>query len=194
MLPVPSVLRTSRLILRAWRAEDAETLHPILEANRAHLGPWIPARISDPASVPLLRERLSGFSADFSAGREWRFAIFEPDASRLLGEIGLYPRNASRRVPFTEADRVELGYWLRADVTGRGLATEAAQAALDVAIALPRFSEAEIRCDARNAPSAAIPRRLGFALATTIEQPSVVPDAPPVALQVWTLPLEPRRR
>ena len=41
----------------------------------------------------------------------------------------------------------------------------------------------EIRCDARNEPSAAIPRRLGFALATTLRE-SAAPGEPEVALQI----------
>jgi RimJ/RimL family protein N-acetyltransferase len=80
----------------------------------------------------------------------------------VLGGVGLYPRDVSGRVPFAEADHVELGYWLRADATGRGWATEATRAALDVALALPRITRVEIRCDPRNAPSAAVPARLGF--------------------------------
>lgn len=42
---VPDTLRTARLMLRPWRAEDADALLPILEANQAHLGPWIPPRV-----------------------------------------------------------------------------------------------------------------------------------------------------
>ena len=80
---------------------------------------------------------------------------------------------------------MELGYWLRADATGRGFVTEGAHAMLAVAAALPHVSCVEVRCDARNAPSAAIPRRLGFDLAATIAEP-------PSELQVW-LKAVPRR-
>jgi len=45
---------------------------------------------------------------------------------------------------------------------------------------------------ARNAPSAAIPKRLGFVLATTLIEPPAHPDEEPVQLQVWTLPLTAR--
>jgi RimJ/RimL family protein N-acetyltransferase len=44
----------------------------------------------------------------------------------------------------------------------------------------------EIRCDARNAASAAVPRRLGFVLAETETHPSVDTAQPPVNLQIWT--------
>jgi RimJ/RimL family protein N-acetyltransferase len=168
-LAVPLEIRTARLLLRPWRAEDAADLQPVLEANRDHLGPWIPARVATPAPVPILAERLAGFAADFSADREWRFGMFSREG-RLVGEVALFPRSAAGRVPFMEADRVELGYWLRADETGQGLVTEAAIAVLTVASHIPRFSRVEIRCDARNGPSAAIPARLGFTLLATVAE------------------------
>ena len=184
-LTVPSELRTQRLFLRPWRAEDAPDLLPILEANWNHLGPWIPARVATPVPVPELAERLAGFERDFEAAREWRYGLFARDARTVLGEIGLYPRDETGRVSFDDADRVELGYWLRADATGKGYIAEAAQALLEVVESLPHLSRVEIRCDARNAPSAAVPRRLGFILAATIVSDTPAPSEPAVQLQVW---------
>ena len=151
------------MVLRPWRGDDAELLLPVLEANQTHLGPWIPRRVAEPVPIAELAERLSQFGVDFEEEREWRYALFTPDEATVLGDVGLYPRNAEGRVAFAGADRVEVGYWLRADMTGRGLATEAARAVLDVAAFLGVFGHVEIRCDARNAPSIAVPRRLGFA-------------------------------
>lgn len=188
---VPTEIRTARVLLRPWRAEDAPELLPILEANRDHLGPWIPARVSTPVPVPELAERLAGYSREFEAAREWRYGMFSPDESTLLGEIGLYPRDAAGRVAYADASCVEMGYWLRADATGQGLVTEAAEVLLDLAAKLPRLSHVEIRCDARNAPSAAIPKRLGFTLATTIAERTVPSTAEPIYLQVWTRSLIP---
>ena len=188
-MPVPIEFRTPRLLLRPWRAEDAAGLQPILEANWAHLAPWIPARVATPAPLPVLAERLAGFAEDFAAAREWRYGLFAPNDSTVLGEVGLYPRAETGRVPYARADRVELGYWLREDMTGQGLVTEAARAMLDVATALPHLSHVEIRCDARNIPSAAVPQRLGFRLATTLIEPAGTSTEPPVRLQVWTLAL-----
>jgi RimJ/RimL family protein N-acetyltransferase len=68
-------------------------------------------------------------------------------------------------VPLEAADHVELGYWLDAAATRRGLAAEAIRALLAVAATLPGMTHVEIRCDAANRPSAAVPRRLGFHLA-----------------------------
>ena len=172
-------------MLRRWRVGDAVELEPILAANVEHLCDWIPRRVSTPASVDRLSERLSEFSAAFDATREWRYAIFTADPRRLLGEVSLFPRVASTRVPFADADRVEIGYWLRADATGHGYATEAARAAADLALSLPSISHLTIQCDERNEASAAVPRRLGFSLASTVVVPGASESGPPRRLQLW---------
>ena len=183
----PNDIRTARLLLRPWRAEDAASLLPVLEANRSHFGPWIPARVAEPAPLPVLAGRLEAFAADFAADREWRYALVSLDDGRVLGEVSLFPRAEQGRVPFCAADRAEIGYWLRADATGTGLASEAAQAMVDLAMTMPVLRHVEIRCDARNGASAAIPRRLGFELSESVSAADVSGDAAtPVTLQVWT--------
>jgi RimJ/RimL family protein N-acetyltransferase len=118
---LPSEIQTERLVLQRWREQDAVALCPILEANVAHLGPWIPARVSTPAPVRELEQRLAGFASDFSADKEWRYAMHSRDDNQLLGEAALFPRSPTGRVLFPEADRVELGYWIRSDAAGQGL-------------------------------------------------------------------------
>jgi RimJ/RimL family protein N-acetyltransferase len=182
---VPAEITTPRFVLRPWRATDAPALLPVLEANWTHLAPWIPARVATPVPVTELATRLAGFGNDFATAKEWRYGLFAPDATTVLGEAGIYPRAASGRVDYAEATFVELGYWLRADETGKGLVTEAMHSLLEVVEKLAHVSHVEIRCDARNAPSAAVPKRLGFRLAATIPETRKA-DA---HLQVWTLDL-----
>lgn len=183
---VPSTIWTERLVLRPWTGDDAQALQPLLEANRNHLGPWIPPRVAAPAPLPVLATRLAGFGDDFVSGRGFRFAIVTLDDGRLVGEADMFPSSAAGRVPLADADRVELGYWLDAAATGRGYATEATRALLDVAMGLPGIGHAEIHCETTNTASAAVPRRLEFVPSTVVTGDSVVPGAPPVALQVWT--------
>ena len=159
----------------------------MLEANHAHLAPWIPKRVAQPGTVGEIATRLAGFEREFDAGREWRYGLFRLADDAVLGEVGLFPRDAERRVAFGEADRIEIGYWLRADCTGSGLATEAARAALAIASSLDGLTQVEIRCDPRNAPSAAIPRRLGFTLARQGVEGADGED--PTADQLWVLGL-----
>ena len=182
-MPVPELLRTERLLLRRWRPEDAALLQPVLAANVAHLQPWIPWHVAEPVPEAELATRLAGFAADFDAGRQWIYGILAADGGTVYGGVGLYPRAAGGRTPFDAADHIEIGYWLRADVTGQGFATEAAGAVLAVADALPGMTRVEIRCDARNVRSAAVPQRLGFRHARTVG--ARTPGEPPSALLIW---------
>ena len=172
-------------MLRRWRADDAAELAPILEASFTHLARWIPARVATPASAEQLIPRLETYIAAFDAGREWRYVLVAED-ERILGEVSLFPRNDEGRVAFdaNEADRIEIGYWLRADATGQGFATEAARAAMNLALSLPGMSRVAIHCDEQNAPSAALPRRLGFAHVATVEEPAPS-GRPATRLQIW---------
>ena len=190
-MTIPTSLLTERLRLRCWRADDAAPLRLALLANAAHLTPWIPARIATPAELPALRERLAGFVADFATDREWRFAVLDREDDALLGEVSLHPRDGRARVPWRDADRVEIGYWLRQDVTGRGIAVEAVGAIAALAARLPGVTCLEIRCDERNIASARLPQRLGFRLQATVPALGVQPADGEIALQLWTQALLP---
>jgi RimJ/RimL family protein N-acetyltransferase len=92
------------------------------------------------------------------------------------------------------AGGLEIGYWVHVGCTGRGVATVAAAALTRAALALDGVARVEIRCDAANLRSAAIPRRIGFRLdrveVRSPEEPgetdhhliwvteSAIPDAP----------------
>ena len=183
-MSIPTEIRTARLVLRPWRASDAVALEPILRANHAHLAPWIPTKVSTPAPARELATRLDGFAADFAAGRSWRYAVLDASSGDLLGELDLFARDATARVMLDHADRAEIGYWLRADRTGAGYATEGARAMIDVARTIPAFTQVEIRCDPRNVSSAAVPARLGF---TRVHSDLGEHGGDP--LEIWTLPL-----
>lgn len=184
-MSLPTSLRTARLLLRPWRIEDAPALHAALAANLDRLRPWVPGRVSDPSTLDAIRERIAGYADDFASGRAMRYAVVPHGAAAPVGEAGLYPRNAEGRVPLAAADRVELGYWLAREGEGKGYVTEAVAALLDVAAAFPALRSAEIRADAANPRSWAVAERLGFTLAQVVEVEAVLPDAPPVQLQVW---------
>lgn len=173
--------------MRRWQPSDAAKLEPILAANWDHLGPWLPIHVAKPAPRAELETRLEGYVADFDADLKWRYGMHSADETDLLGEVDMFPRDANGRVAYENSDRVEIGYWVRSDLTGRGLVTEGVRRMLDLAASLPRVERIEIRCDARNKPSAAIPAKLGFVLAQTIKDHSPAFKDPDAELQVWSL-------
>jgi RimJ/RimL family protein N-acetyltransferase len=141
-------------------------LLPILKSNVEHLNGWIPERVSKPVPINELRERLAGYESDFNSGKAFRFAMFSLKEKILLGEADLFPRNESGRTILESADRMEIGYWLRSDATGKGYATEGSQAMMNIALSNPNIKTLEIHHDSKNLPSAKIPERLGFKLSS----------------------------
>jgi RimJ/RimL family protein N-acetyltransferase len=105
--------------------------------------------------------------------------VFSKESTRLVGGAGLHPRIG--------AGGLEIGYWIRTDSTGAGLATETAAALTAAAFEVPGVERVEIRCDPRNLKSAAIPRHLGYTLTTTLEANTVTPQGAPRDTMVWTL-------
>jgi len=97
----------------------------------------------------------------------------------VLGSVGLYGR--------VGPDALELGYWIRTDVTGRGYASEVSEALTAAAFRDCGVARVEVRCEPNHVASAAIPRRLGFTHTRMIKEPARIAGAEPVDLMVWEL-------
>jgi len=154
----PLRIETPRLVLRCWDPADAPLFEPALASSVEHVGSWIPQAFDEPTDAHGIGLRLERFRAEFLAGVGFVYAILDPAESEVLGECGLMPRIGPRAL--------EIGYWIRVDQVGRGLATEATHALTVAALALPEVDRIEIHCDPDNAPSAAVPRKLGYRLAS----------------------------
>jgi RimJ/RimL family protein N-acetyltransferase len=175
----PDTVRSDRLLLRRWRPDDAPLLKDAIDSSLAHLQEWMPWALAEPSTEEMLRERLAGFSGQFDGGEEWLYGIFDLAGSRVIGGTGLH-----RRIGPTG---LEIGYWIRESEIRRGYATEAAKAMTDVALAMPEIDHVEIRCDPRNAISAAIPRRLGYEYLTTLLDETDTPGGDPRDTMVWRM-------
>jgi hypothetical protein len=82
---------------------------------------------------------------------------------------------------------LEVGYWIAAAHGGRGYATEASVVLTDLAFSMDGIERVEIRCDPRNAVSAAVPRKLGFVHTTTLKANTVTPTGEPRDTMVWEM-------
>jgi RimJ/RimL family protein N-acetyltransferase len=146
------------LILRRWDPAFAEPMLTAIRSSFAELEQWM-SWAQEMPTVDQLRQVLVQGQMSFDANEAWDYALFETGAAaeQLVGGAGLHPSD--------RPERFEIGYWVRTDRTGRGLATAAATALVDAAFTyLDEVTRVAIRMDRANRASAAIPRKLGFAL------------------------------
>jgi RimJ/RimL family protein N-acetyltransferase len=145
-------LRTERLIIRQWRAEDRDPFAAmnadpeVMEHFPAMLG-----RAESDATVDRIRERIEGTGLGF-----WAVEIAE--TGRFIGFTGLsVPRFDA---PFMPA--VEIGWRLARDAWGHGYATEAARRALAFAFGDLGLAEVVAFTTTTNLRSQAVMRRIGM--------------------------------
>ena len=171
MSAVPERLKGSDIVLRRWQPSDAPLLLDAIAASLPELRRWTPWVIPDPFEVGVLAERLAKFHLQFDGGETFIYGVFDPSESEVLGQAGLYARIGP--------NALEVGYFLRSDATGRGIATEATRLLVDVAFRVIGVERVEARCEPGNTSSVAIPRRLGFSLRETTDA------GPGKRLEIW---------
>jgi len=163
MALLPDHIPGGSIELRRWRPTYAADLTDAVASSLPELRPWMPWAQETP-TVSGMAQVLTEGEASFDADQEWQFVAAEPGSDRVLGALGLH-----RRGP---PSCVEIGYWIRTEVTRRGLATAGVGALTTAAFAhLPTIDTVEIRMDIRNGRSAAIPPRLGYRLVDEVDHP-----------------------
>ena len=145
-------LRGERVLVRPYRADDADDLYAAIEASRDHLRPYMPFADETEAE---LRDWLAHAMARWLLREELTVGVWEIANGRYLGGSGLRPHDWS--IGF-----FEIGYWLRADAEGHGYMAETVRLLTDYAFTSLGANRVQIRCDARNTRSAAVAERCGF--------------------------------
>jgi RimJ/RimL family protein N-acetyltransferase len=158
---LPDEIRTRRLLLRRQRLDDAALINEAIDASLAHLKASVAWAQGAPFPLSALADRLAESAAAFDAGREWAFSIYDSEGTRVLGAVALELGEPALNA-LLGSDVVEVGYWLRADATGHGYATEATAALIDMAFTRLSARRVAICHDPDNPASAGVPRRLGF--------------------------------
>lgn len=153
LLDVPEEILTDRLRLRVPRIGDGAKTAEAVIASRAELQvfmPWATDNYSVDDGEMWARRAFS----NFILRQQLHFLITDKATGDYFGGIGAHRIDWKVRL-------CEIGYWLRTDQWGHGYMTEALKAITEMfgTIGLRRI---EVRCDERNARSAAVARRAGF--------------------------------
>ncbi|WP_404370725.1 GNAT family N-acetyltransferase [Corallococcus coralloides] len=172
-------VQTAHTVLRCWSPADAALALHAIESNLEHLRPWMEWAKRYPMNVAQQAGQLRRMRGLFDLGQDFAYGVFSHEGTEVLGGTGLHPRVGE--------GALEIGYWISARHTGRGLATEIAGALTRVAFEVEGVRRVEIHCDPRNARSAAVARRLGFVHEGTLRQRLVAPDGALRDTMIWTL-------
>ena len=188
---LPAELRTQRLVLRRQHPNDARMIKDAVDASLAHLQSSVAWAQSAPWPLPALAAHLTASAAAFDAGDSWTFSIFDLGQSRVLGAAAL-DRASNALIALVGEDVLEAGYWLRADATGQGYATEATASLIELAFTRLGAARVAICHDPSNIASEGVPRRLGFRCIGTVSD-AILPGRQAAdgsvrpATKVWVL-------
>jgi RimJ/RimL family protein N-acetyltransferase len=143
------VLVTERLVLRAPHREDTDQLTTL--ANNAQVATMV-SRMPHPYTrkdaVEFIRRARTG------AVGKCVYAVTDADNGAFLGCCGVEPQE--------NATTLELGYWLGEPHWGKGYATEAAHALIDMAFRTRDIEFIDARCRVTNPASRRVIHKSGF--------------------------------
>ena len=152
IVALPEFLAGPRVLLRRWVPADVPALSASVARNLEHLRPWMPWIADEPMRDIERRTLVERWEQTWLAGGDVVLGVFL--GGEVVGSTGLHRRRGPHGL--------EIGYWIDAAYTGRGLATEVAGVLTDAAFTVPGVTFVEIHHDRRNAASAAVPRKLGY--------------------------------
>jgi ribosomal-protein-serine acetyltransferase len=153
--------------LRLLEESDADEVFALIDANREHLGQWMPwvEHEREPADVLRFIRATRKQIADNDG---LQTAIVDP-GGRIVGTVGVHNVDWLHR-------KTSIGYWLARDEEGRGTMTEAVRAYVDHAFTTWKLNRVMIQAAVENTRSRAIPQRLGFREEGTLREVERIGD------------------
>lgn len=175
----PELIDLGQIQLYRVRSADGPAMAAATRANVEHLRPRIRWGTIEGTSMEVQQARADQAESGWLDGSLFAWALREQPGGPIIGGCGLHNRVGD--------GALEIGYWLDAGHTGRGLMTAAVAAITEVGLALPGVTRTELHIDAANAASSAVARRLGYRLTETRDaEPWGAEDSG--RLQIWVLP------
>ena len=175
----PYRIETERVVIRCYDPADAPLLKECVDSSLPELQARMPWALDDPQSVAEKVELLRGLRSRFDADTDYALGVFTLDGSRQLGGTGLHRRGTP--------DSLEIGYFVRTDSIGRGLATHVVGTLTDVGLRHCGARRIQIDVEADNSASLAIPRKLGYLEEGVLRGRAAWPDQEPRDIVTFSL-------
>ena len=157
-----------RLALRLVQPQHAEAIAEAVLSGRDSIARWMPWCHAD-FGVEDTRKYIAEALRRFGERAELPLSIVED--GRVVGGTGFWPwENVDNPAFGLTAATGDIGYWLSDMARGRGLATRATAALCDYGFGECGMHRIQVRAEADNAPSRAVPERLGFTCEGTLRR------------------------
>lgn len=157
---LPDELCGPRVRLRPYRPGDGAAVFEAVAESRDSLRPWMPWADGH-QSVDDSEAFARRAQAQWLTREDLPVGVWERATDRYLGGTGLH------RIKW-DVPSFEIGYWLRTSAQGSGFMTQSVVLLCRLAFETLGANRVFIKCSHTNAPSAAIPRRLGFVHEATL--------------------------
>ncbi|MGG3943933.1 GNAT family N-acetyltransferase [Peribacillus psychrosaccharolyticus] len=169
VIEIPSSLETDRLLLRVpFLSGDGRVVNKAIRESIAELSKWLPFAQEIPP-VEEIESNLRNAHIKFLARESFRFLIFHKETDEYIGTSSIHNID-------WEVKSGEIGYWSDKKYSGNGYMTEAIKRLTDLGMNQLAFNRLEIRCEAANVKSQAIPEKLGFKLEAVLKYEDLSAD------------------
>lgn len=142
-----------RICLRPLKLDHPEIVYEAIDRSREHLARWMPWCHANYALADC-RQYVELQSHAWQQGEEFALSIVEATHGAFLGGTGINFIDWANR-------RANLGYWIRSDRVGRGLATEAVRLLAPAALHDLALERIEILAVADNRASRRVAEKAG---------------------------------
>jgi RimJ/RimL family protein N-acetyltransferase len=110
-------LTDGNIILRPYRSGDTEATYKAIRESLAEMSPWLPFAHKD-YSMKETKDWVKSRPKEWKKGHSYEFVILDAKGGTIIGGCGLNRIDKENRC-------ANLGYWVRTNRTGEGVATAA---------------------------------------------------------------------
>lgn len=165
LLDLPTEFETDRLLIRMPLPGDGAVTCESINHSLPELKPWMPFAQKE-QTIEDTEINIRQAYINFLNRTDLRLLVFKKDTGEFVASSGLHRIN-------WDVPKFEIGYWIDTRFSRNGYMTEAVQGITDFAVRELKARRVEIRCDALNVKSRAIPERLGFTLEGILKSESI---------------------
>ena len=140
------------IALRPWLERDVEA---IMSACRDQDIAWWLDQVPQPYGEADARTYVAVTRRGWKDGTHASFAVTDAGTSEVLGSIGVHWLDPEQGV-------AEVGYWVRLESRGHGVATRATRLVTDWALRSCGMKRVQLRADSRNVASQHVAEAAGF--------------------------------